>query len=206
MLLNLKPSHKDYFNYLLTSSITGYTDCRAGSSLLFLFPFYIQLGLAQIFYVLESITIDQFKLTDDYNLIDPYRLITLTNNLKEVPESPITQSLIKPKLDIVRYNKLFNFNIPSSIFEKNTKIVINTMGLIGDKSLFSVQEQILPRERLEKFFELTNFKIDNLDKVIDIAVNNNRIEAALIFCQYFDYPLYLTQQIINKIEVWILNN
>jgi hypothetical protein len=206
MITNLNQTHKDYLNFLLTNSVPNYFDYRAGASLIFLFPYYIQLGLAQIFSILELNLVDKFQLIQSTDLIHPVRLMQLIYNLlgKELP--PATSSLLLPKLNLDKYNILFGYNLSNDIFFQNTITQINSTGLIGNSSLFSIQDELLPRERLEKFFRIVNFNMDNLDKYIDIAVNNNRIEAAAIFCQYFNYPIQLTQQVINEVEVWNLNN
>lgn len=206
MIINLNQTHKDYFNFLLTQSIPSYFDYRAGASLLFLFPYYIQIGLAQIFTTLESIVVDDFQLTQSINLIEPARLMQLTYNLLNRELPPATPSLLLPKLNLDRYNNLFGYKFTQDIFFQNTITQINSLGLIGQSSLFSTQDELLPRERLEGFFNAINFEMDNLDKYIDIAINNSRVEAAAIFCEYFSYPTQLTQQVINKVEVWNLNN
>jgi hypothetical protein len=206
MITILNQTHKDYFNFLLTQSISNYFDYRAGASLLFLFPYYIQVGLAQIFTTLESIIVDDFQLTEPTNLIQPVRLLQLIYNLLNRELSPATHSLLLPKLNLDRYNNLFGYKLTEDIFFKNTLTQVNSVGLIGNGSLFTTQDEVLPRERLERFFNAVNFEMDNLDKYIDIAVNNSRIEAAAIFCEYFKYPTKLTQQVINKIEIWNLNN
>lgn len=206
MIDTLNQTHKDYFNFLLTESIPNYFDYRAGASLLFLFPYYIQVGLAQVFTTLELIIVDDFQLTAPTNLIQPVRLMQLTHNLLNRELSPATHSLLLPKLNLDRYNNLFGYKLAEDIFFKNTITQINPVGLIGSGSLFTTQDEVLPRERLEKFFNAVNFEMDNLDEYINIVVSNNRIKAAAIFCEYFNYPTKLTQQVINKIEIWNLNN
>lgn len=205
MLNILNKPHQEYFNNLLTCSIPNHFDYRAGQGLLFLFPYYIQVGLSQILFTLEEVIVEDFKLTKT-NLIDPYRSLQLTSNLLGRELSPITQSLIQPNLNVTEYNSMFGVDIPESVFFKNTITQVNTMGLIGQKSLYSTQEDLLPRERLEKFFSLSNFTIDNLNLVVDIIVNNDRIKTAAIFCDYFEYPTQLTQKVINKVEQWLLDN
>lgn len=205
MLPILNKTHQDYFTNLLTCSIQDYFDYRAGQGLLFLFPYYIQLGLSQILLTLEEVIIEDFKLTQS-SLIDPYKSLQLTSNLLGRELSPITQSLIQPKLDVAEYNNMFGLDIPNSVFFKNTITQVKSMGLLGQGSLYSTQDSLLPRERLEKFFNLTNFEMDNLDLVIDIIINNDRIKTAAIFCNYFQYPIQLTQQVIDKVEQWLLDN
>ena len=206
MIDTINQTHKDYFNFLLTQSIPNYFDYRAGASLLFLFPYYIQVGLAQIFTTLESIIIDDFQLTEPTNLIQPVRLMQLTHNLLNRELSPATHSLLLPKLNLDRYNNLFGYKLTEDIFFKNTITQINSVGIINSGSLFTTQDEVLSRKRLERYFNVVNFEMNNIDKYIDIAINNSRIEAAAIFCEYFKYPTKLTQQVINKIEVWNLNN
>lgn len=205
MLSILNKTHQDYFTNLLTCSISDHFDYRAGQGLLFLFPYYIQLGLSQILLTLEEVIIEDFKLTQS-SLIDPYKSLQLTSNLVGRELSPITQSLIQPKLDVAEYNNMFGLDIPNSVFFKNTITQVKSMGLLGQGSLYSTQDSLLPRERLEKFFNLTNFEMDNLDLVIDIIINNDRIKTAAIFCNYFQYPIQLTQQVIDKVEQWLLDN
>ena len=205
MLPILNKTHQDYFTNLLTCSIQNHFDYRAGQCLLFLFPYYIQLGLSQILLTLEEVILEDFKLTQS-NLIDPYKSLQLTSNLLGRELSPITQSLIQPKLDVAEYNNMFGLDIPNSVFFKNTITQVKSMGLLGQGSLYSTQDSLLPRERLEKFFNLINFEMDNLDLVIDIIINNDRIKTAAIFCNYFQYPIQLTQQVIDKVEQWLLDN
>ena len=205
MLPILNKTHQDYFTNLLTCSIPNHFDYRAGQGLLFLFPYYIQLGLSQILLTLEEVILEDFKLTQS-NLIDPYKSLQLTFNLLGRELSPITQSLIQPKLDVAEYNNIFGLDIPNSVFFKNTITQVKSMGLLGQGSLYSTQDSLLPRERLEKFFNLINFEMDNLDLVIDIIINNDRIKTAAIFCNYFQYPIQLTQQVIDKVEQWLLDN
>ena len=205
MLPILNKTHQDYFTNLLTCSIPNHFDYRAGQGLLFLFPYYIQLGLSQILLTLEEVILEDFKLTQS-NLIDPYKSLQLTFNLLCRELSPITQSLIQPKLDVDEYNNMFGLDIPNSVFFKNTITQVKSMGLLGQDSLYSTQDSLLPRERLEKFFNLINFEMDNLDLVIDIIINNDRIKTAAIFCNYFQYPIQLTQQVIDKVEQWLLDN
>lgn len=205
MLPILNKTHQDYFTNLLTCSIPNHFDYRAGQGLLFLFPYYIQLGLSQILLTLEEVILEDFKLTQS-NLIDPYKSLQLTSNLLGRELSPITQSLIQPKLDVTEYNNMFGLDIPNSVFFKNTITQVKSMGLLGQGSLYSTQDSLLPRERLEKFFNLINFEMDNLDLVIDIIINNDRIKTAAIFCNYFQYPIQLTQQVIDKVEQWLLDN
>ena len=205
MLPILNKTHQDYFTNLLTCSIPDHFDYRAGQGLLFLFPYYIQLGLSQILLTLEEVIIEDFKLTQS-SLIDPYKSLQLTSNLLGRELSPITQSLVQPKLDVIEYNNMFGLDIPNSVFFKNTITQVKSMGLLGQGSLYSTQDSLLPRERLEKFFNLANFKMDNLDLVIDIIINNDRIKTAAIFCDYFQYPIQLTQQVIDKVEQWLLDN
>lgn len=205
MLPILNKTHQDYFTNLLTCSILNHFDYRAGQGLLFLFPYYIQVGLSQILLILEEVIVEDFQLTQT-NLIDPYRSLQLTSNLLGRELSPITQSLIQPKLDVIEYNNMFGLDIPSFVFFKNTITQVKSMGLLGQGSLYSTQDSLLPRERLEKFFNLANFKMDNLDLVIDIIINNDRIKTAAIFCDYFQYPTQLTQQVIDKVEQWLLDN
>lgn len=205
MLPILNKTHQDYFTNLLTCSIPDHFDYRAGQGLLFLFPYYIQLGLSQILLTLEEVIIEDFKLTQS-SLIDPYKSLQLTSNLLGRELSPITQSLVQPKLDVIEYNNMFGLDIPNSVFFKNTITQVKSMGLLGQGSLYSTQDSLLPRERLEKFFNLANFKMDNLDLVIDIIINNDRIKTAAIFCNYFQYPIQLTQQVIDKVEQWLLDN
>ena len=205
MLNILNKPHQEYFNNLLTCSIPNHFDYRAGQGLLFLFPYYIQVGLSQILFTLEEVIVEDFKLTKT-NLIDPYRSLQLTSNLLGRELSPITQSLVQPKLDVIEYNNMFGLDIPNSVFFKNTITQVKSMGLLGQGSLYSTQDSLLPRERLEKFFNLANFKMDNLDLVIDIIINNDRIKTVAIFCDYFQYPIQLTQQVIDKVEQWLLDN
>ena len=205
MLQILNKTHQDYFTNLLTCSIPNHFDYRAGQGLLFLFPYYIQLGLSQILLTLEEVILEDFKLTQS-NLIDPYKSLQLTSNLLGRELSPITQSLIQPKLDVAEYNNMFRLDIPNSVFFKNTITQVKSIGLLGQGSLYSTQDSLLPRERLEKFFNLINFEMDNLDLVIDIIINNDRIKTAAIFCNYFQYPIQLTQQVIDKVEQWLLDN
>jgi hypothetical protein len=205
MLPILNKTHQDYFTNLLTCSIPNHFDYRAGQGLLFLFPYYIQVGLSQILLTLEEVILEDFKLTQS-NLIDPYKSLQLTFNLLGRELSPITQSLIQPKLDVTEYNNMFGLDIPNSVFFKNTITQVKSMGLLGQGSLYSTQDSLLPRERLEKFFNLINFEMDNLDLVIDIIINNDRIKTAAIFCNYFQYPIQLTQQVIDKVEQWLLDN
>lgn len=205
MLPILNKTHQDYFTNLLTCSIPDHFDYRAGQGLLFLFPYYIQLGLSQILLTLEEVIIEDFKLTQS-SLIDPYKSLQLTSNLLGRELSPITQSLVQPKLDVIEYNNMFGLDIPNSVFFKNTITQVKSMGLLGQGSLYSTQDSLLPRERLEKFFNLANFEMDNLDLVIDIIINNDRIKTAAIFCDYFQYPIQLTQQVIDKVEQWLLDN
>lgn len=205
MLPILNKTHQDYFTNLLTCSIPDHFDYRAGQGLLFLFPYYIQLGLSQILLTLEEVIIEDFKLTQS-SLIDPYKSLQLTSNLLGRELSPITQSLVQPKLDVIEYNNMFGLDIPNSVFFKNTITQVKSMGLLGQGSLYSTQDSLLPRERLEKFFNLANFKMDNLDLVIDIIINNDRIKTVAIFCDYFQYPIQLTQQVIDKVEQWLLDN
>ena len=205
MLSILNKTHQDYFTNLLTCSIPNHFDYRAGQGLLFLFPYYIQLGLSQILLTLEEVIIEDFKLTQS-SLIDPYKSLQLTSNLLGRELSPITQSLIQPKLDVIEYNNMFGLDIPNSVFFKNTITQVKSMGLLGQGGLYSTQDSLLPRERLEKFFNLANFEMNNLDLVIDIIINNDRIKTAAIFCDYFQYPIQLTQQVIDKVEQWLLDN
>ena len=205
MLSILNKTHQDYFTNLLTCSIPNHFDYRAGQGLLFLFPYYIQLGLSQILLILEEVIIEDFKLTQS-SLIDPYKSLQLTSNLLGRELSPITQSLVQPKLDVIEYNNMFGLDIPNSVFFKNTITQVKSMGLLGQGSLYSTQDSLLPRERLEKFFNLANFEMNNLDLVIDIIINNDRIKTAAIFCDYFQYPIQLTQQVIDKVEQWLLDN
>lgn len=205
MLSILNKTHQDYFTNLLTCSIPNHFDYRAGQGLLFLFPYYIQLGLSQILLTLEEVIIEDFKLTQS-SLIDPYKSLQLTSNLLGRELSPITQSLVQPKLDVIEYNNMFGLNIPNSVFFKNTITQVKSMGLLGQGNLYSTQDSLLPRERLEKFFNLANFEMNNLDLVIDIIINNDRIKTAAIFCDYFQYPIQLTQQVIDKVEQWLLDN
>ena len=205
MLPILNKTHQDYFTNLLTCSIPDHFDYRAGQGLLFLFPYYIQLGLSQILLTLEEVIIEDFKLTQS-SLIDPYKSLQLTSNLLGRELSPITQSLVQPKLDVIEYNNMFGLDIPNSVFFKNTITQVKSIGLLGQGSLYSTQDSLLPRERLEKFFNLANFKMDNLDLVIDIIINNDRIKTVAIFCDYFQYPIQLTQQVIDKVEQWLLDN
>ncbi len=205
MLPILNKFHQDYFTSLLTCSIPDHFDYRVGQGLLFLFPYYIQVGLSQVLLTLEEVIVEDFKLTQT-NLIDSYRSLQLTSNLLGRELSPITQFLVQPKLNVAEYNNMFGLDIPSSVFFKNTITQVNPMGLVGQGSLFSTQETLLPRERLEKFFELANFEMDSLDLVIDIIVNNDRIKTVAIFCDYFQYPTQLTQQVIDKVEQWLLDN
>ena len=205
MLPILNKTHQDYFTNLLTCSIPNHFDYRAGQCLLFLFPYYIQLGLSQILLTLEEVILEDFKLTQS-NLIDPYKSLQLTSNLLGRELSPITQSLIQPKLDVTEYNNMFGLDIPNSVFFKNTITQVKSMGLLGQGSLYSTKDSLLPRERLEKLFNLTNFEMDNLNLVIDIIINNDRIKTAAIFCNYFQYPIQLTQQVIDKVEQWLLDN
>lgn len=205
MLPILNKTHQDYFTNLLTCSIPDHFDYRAGQGLLFLFPYYIQLGLSQILLTLEEVIIEDFKLTQS-SLIDPYKSLQLTSNLLGRELSPITQSLVQPKLDVIEYNNMFGLDIPNSVFFKNTITQVKSMGLLGQGSLYSTQDSLLPRERLEKFFNLANFEMDNLDLVIDIIINNDRIKTVAIFCDYFQYPIQLTQQVIDKVEQWLLDN
>ena len=205
MLSILNKTHQDYFTNLLTCSIPNHFDYRAGQGLLFLFPYYIQLGLSQILLTLEEVIIEDFKLTQS-SLIDPYKSLQLTSNLLGRELSPITQSLVQPKLDVIEYNNMFGLDIPNSVFFKNTITQVKSMGLLGQGNLYSTQDSLLPRERLEKFFNLANFEMNNLDLVIDIIINNDRIKTAAIFCDYFQYPIQLTQQVIDKVEQWLLDN
>lgn len=205
MLSILNKTHQDYFTNLLTCSIPNHFDYRAGQGLLFLFPYYIQLGLSQILLILEEVIIEDFKLTQS-SLIDPYKSLQLTSNLLGRELSPITQSLVQPKLDVIEYNNMFGLDIPNSVFFKNTITQVKSMGLLGQGNLYSTQDSLLPRERLEKFFTLANFEMNNLDLVIDIIINNDRIKTAAIFCDYFQYPIQLTQQVIDKVEQWLLDN
>ena len=205
MIPSLKNTHKEHLTFLTTSSIPNYSDYRAGASLLFLFPYYIQVGLAQIFYTLESVIVEDFSLPNQ-NLIHTNRLLQQTYNLLELPIPPITTSLLTPKLNLSKYNTVFGYKLDKDIFFKSTNINLNSFGILGFNPLVSTQQELLPRERLERFFSEVDFQLPEVDKYIDIAVNNNRVEAALIFCQYFNYPTTGTQQVINNVESWLLNN
>lgn len=205
MLLNINQTHKNYINFLLSSPIHNHHDYKAGASLLFLFPYYVQVGLAQIFYVLEDLIVDEFRL--NITIEKPIKTIELSYSLLDRPLSPLTYSILSNQFDISLYNKSFGIKVEKDLLIKNTKTIIESkVGIIGQSSLSYNQNDIFPRDRLIKFFNQVNFQMDNLDKFIDIAINNNRSEAMLIYCQYFKYPTNLTQELINKVETWIINN
>ena len=209
MLTNLKQSHQDYFNYLLSCPLQDggitYHDYQAGKSLLLLFPYYIQVALSQLFYILESTIIDDFSLT--ITPPNPLSTIQLSHNLlgRQVP--PTTNNFFHPTFDFPLFNSFFGLKVtPNILLNYNNTIGIIPNGLIGTTKLYQSTTNLLPRDRLQSFFTNVNYQIDNLEDYITLTVNNSRMSSAMIFCQYFNYPDCLIQQVISEIEKWLINN
>lgn len=211
MISSLSNTAQQYFKYLLFNPLVDnngvvYQDFRAGSSLLFLFPFYIQIGLAQIFYTCEQVTADSYNLTLD-STSQPNNLINLSYTLLQKSIPPFVPSLFNPNLDINKYNNLFGLTVNSNNLLPQVSYSSNPMGIIGNgSSLFSSQDTILFRDRVNNLFTQTNYQFDQVESFIQTSLSNSRINATLIFCQFFNYPQTITQQIINEVELWNINN
>lgn len=210
MIESLSPQAQQYFNYLLFNPLKDdkgsiYQDYRAGSSLLFLFPFYIQVGLAQIFYTSEQIIANDFNLTLD-NSNEPIQTLTLSYNLLGQSIPPYIINLFSPNLNGNSYNSFFGLNVDPNVFVSTSTYSVSKIGTIGNNNLFSTQDTLLFRDRVNTLFTDCNYSFDQLENIIQISLNNSRISATTIFCQYFNIPTNITQQIINDVEQWNINN
>ena len=208
-MIKLSQTHSSFFNYLLSDSITSsegtsYFDFKVGSSLVFLFPYYIQVGLSQIFNILEQNIIDEFELAP-LTAPSSHLSLSLSYSLLEKQLPSYTSSFIDSNFDTTVYNNTFGLQVKSQVFTRELELIIApTVGVLGNSSLFSQQPIYTPRDRLDMFFEQTNFQMDGLEDYINITITNNRILATKIFCTYFKYPNQLTQEMLTRVETWLL--
>lgn len=61
------------------------------------------------------------------------------------------------------------------------------------------------RESIQHILDINNYSPSGIEEVVDIAVNNKRIEAAAMTCRALSYPEYVVSEIAGIIERWTLS-
>lgn len=193
------------FTYLLTPFISYSNkdnnldkgilfDHRAATSLLFLFPPQIQATLSIFFYLRELEIEKQFskKFILSSNIQTPYSILQLHQGITELPLSFFLMSF----LSLQDY--------------KNTQALKLLLGFKNPDQLIDIlySENNLYRD-LDSLFNLIEYSDQSfpfLEKYKEIAVNNNRLEAAVLIAESFNYSFSYIQSIANLCELWLLQN
>jgi len=78
--------------------------------------------------------------------------------------------------------------------------------LLGMKPIKFIDPNALSlRDNIQTILDLNNYSPSGIEEVVSIALNNKRIEAAVMTCQSLSYPTYIVNEIAGIIERWILN-
>lgn len=189
--------HYQIFKELLTSSIYNKTlevahhDCRAGYSLLFIYPIRIRIFLSLIFYKAELDSIDEYE---EYNIvnniIDPIQNLELINTINKITISKSVKNIVK--------------SIPEDFSLYKPYLLDLSRQLYIEKD-FDLREDSL-EEQLQKTFNLFDNKYKINKDFIEIASSNNRTKAMIYICKQLNYKS-TSINILNKaIEKWTLDN
>lgn len=190
--------HYELFNTLVNGSIynktlnTYHQDCRAGYSLLFIYPIRIRIVLSLIFYKaeLESLTEYSEYIIEDQR-VDALENLQLINKITKVQMSKSVSNLLRDELkdNIILYSSY----LQSLINQLN----INTE--------FDFREDSLETQ-IQKTFLLfgNNFSINK--DFIDIVSCNNKTKAAIYICRHLNYKPVSINIINQAIEQWTIKN
>lgn len=189
--------HYELFNSLLTGSIYNETlkmyhhDCRAGYSILFLYPVRIQILLSLIFYRAEldsSVEYNEYIIKP--NLVDPINNLLLIN---KITRNTISKSVIR-ELRLLDEN----FVLSSSFLQP----LLNQLNI---KTSFDFNGDSLETQ-LKKTFLLTNNNFSVNEEFIKISSSNNRSLASIYVCKQLNYKPVSINIINQAIEQWTQEN
>lgn len=187
--------HYQLFNNLLTHSIYNSTlklnhfDCRAGYSLLFLYPVKTRIFLSLIFYKAELSSLKEYPLYElTNNIVNPVSNLKLINYIDNV------------KISNKVYIHLNNIN-PN--FELYKPLLRETQELLLIKEDFDFRDKPIEKQLEQTFLLFNNTNVELNKLFIDVVSSNNRKQAASLICNYLNYkPISIN--ILNKaIEKWI---
>ncbi len=190
-------NHYNLFNFLLKASLPAVElgtansvilqDCRAGNSLLFVLPFYLQAGLSLILHQRElelyNLLEANYAITPHY--IKPTEALLINQAITGNPMSPTLLSFL-------------------SKTELNRQALSYLIGLPTDLNIFD--PELILSERLELLLNAYSLSGNFYTSYIELAVSNDRHTAGVYIAERLGYPLSATQAIANVIELWLLQN
>ena len=189
--------HYELFKSLLESSIFNTTldlahqDCRAGYSLLFIYPIKVRILLSIILHRTELDSSSEYtEYTFEKKLVNPVTNLELINKLSQVRTSKsVKQSLI---------------NLPSDfdLYSPNLQDLLSKINITTE---FDFREDSL-KSKLEKSFLLLNNSYPINSEFIDITTTNNRVRAAQYICRHLNYKPVSINIINQAIEQWTIKN
>lgn len=192
----------ELFNFLLSYSMESidkttkkkipFYDQRAGLSLLFILPPKFQLLLSLVLYEEEVRTANLILLNPDtknrldykINIKQPIEVLMLN---QKITKCPIGNIILK----IISEVKLQSF-VENNTYDK----LLNLLGI--ERSI--IREEYCLRDKVERIFSLETVAVK--DKYIDIAVNNNRLEAGVMIGLALGYTEECIRQLAAVIERW----
>lgn len=189
--------HYELFDSLLTGSVynetikTYHHDCRAGYSIIFLYPVRIQILLSLIFYRAE---LDSIIGYDEYilrpNIVNPINNLILIN---KIVRNTISKSVIR------ELNNIKEDFVLSSSFLQPLLTQLN----ITNK--FDFREDSIETQ-LRKVFLLFNNNFSVNKDFIEVASLNNRSKASIYICRQLNYKPVSVNIINQAIEQWTQEN
>lgn len=196
-------THLQLYNYLLTTHFSYdnkfFHDNSAPTSILFLFPPKIQILFAALF-VSEDLSIEEHitnLLLQDKDIphyINIPTIQTILNLNNSISKLPTNHNILR------LFDK--NYKLPNSFIENNLKFILC---LKTNNNLFDINDLSI-RDKINKITKLLNYNHPYLDKFINIAMDNNRLEAGVIIGQTLGYSTSAIQNIAGIIEKWQMQN
>ena len=189
--------HYEIFSNLIKGSIynktlnTNHHDCRAGYSLLFIYPIRIRILLSLVFYKAEINSLTEYGEYDiQDNIVDPLQNLLLIDSLNKVSVSrTIINNLRTLGRDFELYS-LYLRDLTSSLYIKEN----------FDFRNLSLEEQI------QKVFLLFNNSYPINKDFINISSSNNRVTAASYLCKHLNYKPVSINLLNQAIEKWTQDN
>lgn len=78
--------------------------------------------------------------------------------------------------------------------------------LLGMKPIKFINPEVPSlRDNMQHILDMNNYSPSGIEEVVDIAVNNKRIEAAVMTCRALSYPEYVVSEVAGIIERWTLS-
>lgn len=189
--------HYELFKSLIQGSVYNenlnvyHQDCRAGYSIIFIYPLKIRILLSLLFYKAELdslVEYPEYVLKD--NLVKPFENLDLINKITRVNTSKSVKLILS------------NINKDFVLYSPYLKTLTRQLNITTE---FDFREDSL-EQQLQKTFLLfkNNYAINK--EFINISITNNKTKAAIYICRQLNYKPASINIINEAIELWNIKN